>query len=266
MLKARVYVAVLLVLGLCTSVFSQSHHFKPGESLTYDVYYYLMGVWVGAGEVNFSVTGEEYRGIPCYKFQGVGTTYPRYDWFFKVRDVYTSYSNTQTLMPYRFSRDVSEGGFYFTEVNLYAYQKKQIYSVLKVKERPVQVDTIALQPKSFDVLSLLYHTRNIDFAIFKVGDKIPIRMVIDRETFDLYIRFLGTDTYEHSKLGPIECYKFSPLLVAGTLFKDGEKMTVWVSKDRNVVPIYVESEIRVGSIRAELKSYKGLMAPLGTNP
>lgn len=249
-------------LGIAQEEEKPKHHFKAGESITYGVYYYLWGVWVAAGDVTFSVTEEKYKDRDCFKFNGYGATHKRYDWFFKVRDTYTSYADKKDLKPYRFSRDVLEGSFYMTEENLYYYKLKEIYAITKVKAGDVRVDTLPLKPASFDVLSLIYHVRDLDFTKFKEGDKIPIRMVIDRETFDLYIRYQGIKTYEHDELGDVECHVFSPLLVDGTLFKSGEKMDVWVTTDQNVVPVYIESEIRVGSIRAELKSHSGLIEPL----
>ncbi|GAB4376409.1 MAG: hypothetical protein Kow0075_03510 [Salibacteraceae bacterium] len=254
---------VLLFTVLCgTTALGQQHKFGPGESITYSVYYHLWGVWVGAGEVTFTVESDEFLGKPCLKFNGEGATYKRYDWFYKVRDTYTAFSHPDNLKPYRFSRNISEGSFFMREENIYDYQRHKIYSVLKVKENPIQLDTIDLKPNSYDVLSLIYHVRDIDFSKVKPGEKIPIRMVIDRETYDLYVRYIGVKTYKHSELGEVECYVFSPLLVEGTIFKDGERMTVWVTTDRNTVPVYIESEIRVGSIRAELTSWKGLKEPL----
>ncbi|MEQ9188687.1 MAG: DUF3108 domain-containing protein [Cryomorphaceae bacterium] len=251
---------------LCSGLkaFSQNHPFQAGESLTYTIYYYLMGVWVGAGDVTFSVHEDKFLGKECYRFSGYGKTFSRYDWFYKVRDSYESYASTKDLKPLRFTRDVSEGGFYFLEDNIYNYRDSVVYSVLKVKEDPVKLDTFDLLPESFDVLSLVYATRTIDFAQKTIGEKIPIRMVIDQRIYELYIRFLGTDVYDHDDLGEVECYVFAPLLVEGTIFKEGERMKVWVSKDRNLIPIYIESQIRVGSIRSELKEYSGLKYLLGT--
>ncbi len=255
--------AILLVVSSLTAR-SQGHPFQAGESLTYGIYYYLMGVWVGAGDVTFSVHDDTFMGKDCYRFKGFGKTYPRYDWFFKVRDTYESYASKEDLRPYRFKRDVNEGGFYFIENNIYNYRDSVIYGILKVKEDPVQFDTFNIKPSSQDVLSLVYAARNIDFNSKKIGEKIPIRMVIDREIFDLYIRYLGVETYDHSELGDVKCHVFAPLLVEGTIFRAGERMKVWVTKDRNLVPIYVESQIRVGSIRSELKTYEGLKYPLGS--
>lgn len=241
---------------------AQDHPFRSGESLTYGIYYYLWGVWVGAGDVTFSVHDDTYLGEPCYRFKGFGKTYPRYDWFFKVRDTYEAYSSKSDLSPFRFHRDVSEGSFYFTEDNVYNYSDSLVYSAMRIKEKPMNLDTFNLLSNSFDVLSLVYQARTIDFDSKKKDEKIPIRMVIDQEIFDLYIRYLGVETYDHDDLGEVECYVFSPLLVEGTIFRSGEGMKVWVTKDKNMIPLYIESQIRVGSIRSELKFWKGLKSPM----
>ena len=49
-----------------------------------------------------------------------------------------------------------------------------------------------------------------------------------------------------------------PDVVAGNVFKDGNQMTLWVSDDANKLPLLIESPISVGSVKAVLKSYKGL--------
>ena len=265
MIVRRFLVAIILSL-LCLGTHyaqAQSNKFKAGEKLHYGVYYHLWGVWVAAGDVTFSVEEEKFKDKDCFKFTGAGKTHKRYDWFYKVRDTYESFADVNGLIPYRFKRDVSEGDFYFVEDCLLDHAKERIFSVLKVKERELKIDTSSLEAKSFDVLSMIYHARNLDFASYEIGDKIPINMFIDRETHPLFIRFIGTETYDHSEFGKVECYVFSPLLVEGTLFKSGEKMKVYVTKDSNVIPIYVESEIRVGSIRAELSTHDGLLAPIG---
>ena len=261
-----IIIATTLLLSLFFNrVEAQVNRFQSGEKLTYGVYYYLMGVWVVAGDVSFSVESAEHRGKQCLKFIGEGGTHKRYDWFYKVVDRYESYVNPIDIRPYRFRRDVSEGDHYFVEDCVFDYSKNAIFSVLKIKEKPLQLDTSTLVDGSFDVLSMIYHARNLDYESFEIDQKVPINMFIDRETHELFIRYLGVDTYKHSEYGEIECYVFSPLLVNGTLFKSGERMKVYVTKDENVIPIYVESEIRVGSIRAELIDYTGLRAKLGAD-
>lgn len=259
----RRLIAVYLLFYSFLSLAQEEYRFSVGERLSYHVSYHLMGIWVGAGKVTFSVDETSFLGHDCYQFKGTGVTYPRYNWFFEVDDTYMAFADKDGLKPYRFFRDVSEGSFYFREENLFDHKKQRVYSVLKVKERPVKVDTHLMDPNVVDVLSMIYSTRNLDFDNYQIGEKVQMKMFIDRESFNIYIKYLGTDTYDHSEYGEVECHVFSPLLVEGSMFRSGERMKVWVSKDENLIPVYIESDIRVGSIRSELIDFEGLRFPFG---
>jgi hypothetical protein len=50
--------------------------------------------------------------------------------------------------------------------------------------------------------------------------------------------------------------------VEGTIFKGGEDLTVWVTADKNKIPVMAEAKILVGSVKAYLTSYEGLKLPL----
>ena len=43
---------------------------------------------------------------------------------------------------------------------------------------------------------------------------------------------------------------------------DGTEFEVWISDDRNKIPLYIKSPIKVGSVQAYLTSYEGLRYPL----
>ena len=52
--------------------------------------------------------------------------------------------------------------------------------------------------------------------------------------------------------------KVIPDLVTGNVFKDGNRMHVWVTDDANKLPLLIESPLSIGSAKAVLKSYSGL--------
>jgi Protein of unknown function (DUF3108) len=106
-------------------------------------------------------------------------------------------------------------------------------------------------------LSAIYYARNIDFEKYKPDDKIPFTMFLDNEVYNLYIKYLGKETIK-TRFGKFNAIKFKPLLVKGTLFEGGEKMTVWVSDDANHVPLRIESPIVVGSVKVDMMGYKNL--------
>ena len=101
------------------------------------------------------------------------------------------------------------------------------------------------------MLSVAWMAREVDFDKYQKNDLIPIRILIDSKIYDLYIRYLGV---VKSKIAgrKQECYVFSPLLVEGEVFKGGENMKIWLSKDEYRLPLMVEAKILVGSVKAIL--------------
>ena len=114
-----------------------------------------------------------------------------------------------------------------------------------------------------DVVSAIFYARNIDFNKYKPGDKIPFAMFLDKEVFEMYIRYIGKETIK-TKYGKFKAIKFKPLLVKGTIFEGGEKMTVWVSDDANHIPVRIESPISVGSVKVDMISRNNLRHPLSS--
>jgi hypothetical protein len=54
---------------------------------------------------------------------------------------------------------------------------------------------------------------------------------------------------------------FRPLVQAGRVFKEQESLTVWVSDDANKLPLRIKASLAVGSLKADLESFKGLSNP-----
>src|SRR5947208_1229142 len=95
-----------------TNCIVKNNTFKAGEQFTYKIYYNWGALWMSAGEASFSAQLANIGGRTVYHFIGLGTTYTKYDWFYKVRDKYESYADTTTLKPLRFTREAFEGGSY----------------------------------------------------------------------------------------------------------------------------------------------------------
>lgn len=229
----------------------RNNSFKAGEVITFKVYYTL-GVYVAAGEATFRTTLERMNNKPVYHITGEGKTYNFYDNFFKVRDKYETYIDTATLQPYKFIRNVYEGG----------YKKYENITFNQAANTAVTSDGVFKVPNCVqDVLSSIYYARNINFDNYKVNDKIPFSMFLDNETYNLYLRYLGRETVK-TKYGKFKAIKFKPLLIKGTIFEGGEKMTVYVSDDANRIPVRIESAISVGSIKVDMMGYQNLRYPL----
>lgn len=228
--------------------------FQAGESITFKVYYTLAGVYIAAGEATFTVALEELGGKSVYHVTGAGKNYSFLDNFFKVRDKYESYIDTATLQPLKFIRNVSEG----------SYRKYENVSFNKTAHTAITNSGVFKTPDCIqDVLSTMYYARNIDFDKMKPGDKIPFSMFLDNQVYDLYIRYVGKETIK-TKYGKFRAIKIKPLLIKGTIFEGGEKMTVWISDDANHIPVRVESPISVGSVKVDMMDFKNRRTPMNS--
>lgn len=226
--------------------------FKSGEVVTMRVYYTTLGMYIAAGDASFSVNLEKFNGRPAFHCVGIGKSYSFFDNFFKVRDRYESYIDTATMLPLKFIRDVNEGGY--KKYNNVTFNHKagtavSTNGVFKVSD--------CIQ----DVVSAMYYARNINFAKYKVNDKIPFDMFLDDEVNHLYLRYMGKENIK-TRYGKFRAIKIKPLLVKGTMFEGGEKMNVWVSDDPNHLVLRVESPITVGSVKVDMMGFKNLRYPL----
>lgn len=232
----------------------RNRSFVQGEYLNYKVFYTLAGVYIAAGEANFNVALERLNNKPVYHVIGDGKTFSFYDNFFRVRDKYETYIDTSTMQPLKFIRNVDEGG----------YKKNENVTFNRTTNTAITNAGVFKVPDCIqDVVSAIYYSRNIDFNKYKKDDKIPFSMFLDNEVYNLYIRYLGKETIR-TKYGKFRAIKFKPLLVKGTIFEGGEKMTVWVSDDANHIPLRVESPISVGSIKVDMMNYRNLRYPLSS--
>ena len=228
--------------------------FQEGESISYTIFYSVIGMFVNAGSANFSLGVEKLNNKTVYHVVSIGSSNPSYDWIFKVRDRYESYFDTANLQPLRFVRNVDEGGYKTIENVNFNQQDNTATSEKGIFKVPNCIQ---------DVLSSIYYARNIDYNRYKPGDKIPFSMFLDNQVYNLYIRYVGKEIVK-TKYGKFHAIKFTPLLVKGTIFSGGEKMTVWVTDDPNHIPIRIESPIAVGSIKVDMMQYKNLRYKLSS--
>jgi hypothetical protein len=228
--------------------------FKSGEKMTYDVGYAWGLMWLRAGEVTFSVSDTIIRQKPAYHIVGEGGTYSFYEWLFKVDDKYETFIDKKTFLPLKFKRKVHEGGYrFYNEVDFF-HEKNEVTSLKGDFKIP---DCI------HDILSAVFVCRNMNFDNFQEGDTIPITVFLDNEVWPIHARYRGKDVVRTAH-GKFNAIKFSPLLIEGTIFESGEDMMVWVSDDENKMPLRVESEILIGKIKVQLRSFEGLRSPINS--
>ncbi len=256
-MKKLYYLLSIILLGSGFSSFSQTaviqnNAFQPQEKISYSVYYNVIGIYINAGSATFITSGEKLQDADVYHVVAEGSTNPRYDWIFKVRDRYESYFNTTDLQPVKFIRHINEGKYKKHEEVTFNQQANTAITNKGVYRVPENVQ---------DVISVMYYARNINYDQYHKDDKIPFSMFLDDKVYNMYIHYMGKETIK-TKYGKFNAIKLKPLLLKGSIFDGGEKMTIWVTDDANHIPVRVESPIIVGSVKIDLMHYENLKYPI----
>ena len=67
-------------------------------------------------------------------------------------------------------------------------EARRIYSYTQNSDKPYSEDTLDMPNCAYDLISVIYASRNLNFSGMAVGDSVPVKTLIDNEFYDLYIR------------------------------------------------------------------------------
>ncbi|GLB54068.1 hypothetical protein NBRC110019_31090 [Neptunitalea chrysea] len=250
--RTKLLIGITLLFIGFQSVFSQSGTYKPGEWFKFRIHYGIFN----ASYATLELKDAYLNGKWMYHAVGYGETTGLAKWFFKVEDTYESYFDKFDNKPYKFVRKIDEGGYTKDlEIN-FDHKGKEAEVVNNKNGKTKMIDfTHDVQ----DLISGFYYLRNtVKGDELKKDDYVEIDMLFDDdEVFTFKLKFLGKENIK-TKFGKVECLRFRPYVQSGRVFKEKESLTLWVSNDDNKIPLRIQADLRVGSLKADLDAYKGL--------
>ncbi len=228
--------------------------FKVGERLKWRFFYdsWLVGITAGYGVAEIRDTEKTFNGRPVYHIDTEGNTVKMFNWFFKVYDQFDSYVDKEYIAPHYFERRTREGGY--KKDDEYRFNQDENYVVSRT-------DSLPAPPYLQDFISAVYYTRTISSDTLEEGDVIPVNFFLDDSVYTSAIIYEGREEIK-IKMGTFRCLRFKPGMATGEVFADKYPMTLWVTDDKNHIPILAKSAVIVGNLKAELMEYKGLASEL----
>ena len=228
--------------------------FKTGEWFKYKLSY---SGWFKAGEAIVNLN-EDVNNNQLLHAKMIGKSTGAVNLFFKVYDRYESYFYKKNIKPYRFIRNINEGG-YTKNIEILFDQTTKVAKVNNLKKK--LSNNFSFNENSQDMVSVFYYLRNF----FRIDDldknnEIAIDMFFDSENYSLKIKYLSTEII-NTNFGKILCHKIQPYVQSGRVFKKDESLTMWISADKNRIPMRIKADLIVGSIRIDLDSFSNLNHP-----
>ncbi len=261
MKKALTYICFVLLLAPFGLIAQDSVHyveempFQRGESGKYRVYYdswVTSGISAGVGLISIKDDVKQFNGKNTLHLEVIGRSAGLFSWFFKVDDHFDAYVDEETLAPYHFVRRTHEGSYKYEDDVDFDHEKLLATSRRAVKTIPPDVK---------DIVSAFYYMRTIDFSEAEAGDEYMLNFFLDDSAYISKIIYEGKEIVE-TTLGKFRCLKFKPMVAQGEIFQEPYPMTLWVTDDRNKVPVLGKSAVIVGSVKIELIKIEGLKYPM----
>jgi len=251
-LKVLILGLFMLTSGLSAWVTSfrviRNDNFKPGENYSYKVK--LSFIPVGEADVRVDPTISYIQQRPCYKVEIQGRTTGVSD-YFKVRNTYQSWVDTTTLLSHRFLYQAREREYKRDQIVVFDHHRQRVKTVEKDHAREYDV------PRNVqDLISGFYFLRTLDFDDWKPGQVITTPVFFDDELYQMKIRYAGRGVVK-TKFGRLRVLKLQPILPPNKLFDGENGIRIWLSDDKNHVPVKVEVDFTVGGASMELRSYGG---------
>ena len=230
--------------------------FQRGEYLEYKVYYdSWITYWMTAGTGTMEIDPQAvfFKGRETYHITVNGNSAGLFNVFFKVRDRFETFIDKDGMMPLKFVRSTREGNYKRDDEVLFDHHGKTAQSTRKTKKVTTYVQ---------DIVSAYYYMRTWDFDTAQVDDKYYLDFFLDDSLYHSEIIFQGREWVD-TDFGKIYCMKFKPRVAQGEVFKDPYPMELWITDDKNKIPVLMRSAVFIGSVKIELVDYRGLMYPLG---
>jgi len=230
--------------------------FSTGEVLQYKVHYGL----INAAEAVIDVAPNIHRinNRPCYKANVYGKTLGSFDFFLRIRDTWRSYIDTSAIVPQLFHRNIEEGKYRKKE-NVTFDHYRNIVTVVNKKG----TETYKVPNNVQDIVSGFYYLRTLPLDRYKNGDIIKLQGFFAGEVFDFTVVFRGRETVE-TKAGNIRAFKLIPKMPENKLFSGEDAITVYLSDDKNKIPVLIKAEMFVGAVKVNLFQASGLKYKLNT--
>ena len=170
--------------------------------------------------------------------------------------VYTRVRN-KGLMTEVFRKRLHEGTFHNTSVIRFdrkgekAWLSDTVFTDMKTRKTKRSADTaVAIQGMEHSIMSAFYLVRTLPL---KVGETSRFSAVSGKKRYELKVLVHGKETIE-SVLGKVPCIKVEPVLDGDGIFNSKGRIFIWLTDDDRRIPVLMECEIALGSIKAKLLS------------
>ena len=240
---------------------AQNTSIKFDEKLVYTASYNMSGLMTDIAQVTMETSAVKTSKSTLMRLKCTAVTYSKWDNFFKIRDLYESYVNPKSLLPYLYKRDIDEGGYYKFMQYRYDQKTKTIASLKRKKngkgEFWEEKTNFSFKEGANDIVATLYHIRNLDIAAATIGDSAEFQVIFDNKETTISVSYLGKEEIT-TTIGKKICYKLAFDLKDKDLLRGKNTNLLWLTADDSKIPVFAKFKIPVGNGELRIDKADGL--------
>ncbi len=240
---------------------AENEAIQPGERLVYDLKFNWKFIWLNAGEASMTVKNVQYDNKECLEGRLLCVTNKTIDRYFPMRDTLVTIAGPQ-MEPLYFRKGAAEGKRYSVEEGWFSYGKgkchvKQYRDVRDGGREEMDAD---YDDCLIDMLGIVLRARSFDASKMVVGMGTEYQMATGRAVKHEVLMYEGMKVVNTKDNHSYRCHCF-------TLFDDegkgGKKaITVYVTDDKNHIPVRIDLYLRFGAAKAYLRSVQNNRYPI----
>lgn len=260
---------LLLLLLILTGSASYSFAISPAktsqkvETLQYDAYWHWGPIWKKAGSGVLTLWDEQNnQGTHRFHGQLAGRSLSIVESIMQVRDTLDSWY-TPNMVPMEYCKKTNEGSYHAIERNYYqSFTNGKEWTQNNVDSTKVSIyrwrnkhgndeKFFSFDGVAFDMLSVFYEIRNLDFDNMKEGTKLQYRIYSGIKGQFMNVEFRGktTCTLRNGKQYPA----FRIELTFQSKDSDSTPLQVWLAATPDHRPLSVIIQLkRIGAVQGEI--------------
>ena len=245
---------ILLIIFLSAGSLCVKASSFQNETLRYVVSYKWGIIHKDAADATMSLR----KSGSSYDIVLTARTKPWADKIFMVRDTLHSKVAADGFRPVSYTKASHEGGRYERDRIEYHHSGTMVKGVVKRDvvrkngEKSHDEKTLTASGATFDMLSVFYYLRLLDFDKMKKGTHYKMNIFSGSKTETLTIRLKGVEQLKLRDKTKQEAYRLSFTFTSGGKKKSSDDINAWVSTDSRHIPLYLTGKLPIGEVRVSL--------------
>ena len=221
--------------------------FLKAEARKEKIFFNLKFGFIKGGEAELIISDTIFNNKKALHYYMVGRTTGLTDKLFGVNDIYETTVDADTRLPLKSIRNIKEGKYRWYNETLYFHDNDSIYSQKSGGKK--------VPENLLDIISVFfYFIHNHLLDDLEPGTGVTLPTFHADKIDDITVKYLGNETIK-TDLGEMDCFVLVPTVDKGKVLNRSDGLKFFISKETKL-PVMIEFDMRVGALRAELKTYQ----------